>query len=166
MKLKTRKFKNKALSSIVRNALSFYLEYLLPQSKVKRLDIEVVNRQDIPFEAACMKIGGGQYLIEIRDDIANYLEVLLITLAHEAVHIKQYCTGELNIAYTKHDVIDVWKGKRYRNTDYDDQPWEQEAYGLEQPLYIDYMSACYSNGFITKILTLTTPDSAETAVDF
>lgn len=87
----------------------------------------------------------------------------MVTLAHEVVHIKQYCTGELSIAYTKYSAIDVWKGKRYRETDYDNQPWEWEAYGLEQPLYVEYISACYANGFINKIALLNT---AETAVGY
>jgi len=160
MKLKTLKFKNKLLSNVIRDSLGFYLNNLLPESKTKRLTIKVVSKPNIAFDASCEKTGRFQYLIEVKSAILDDIDLLLISLAHETVHIKQYTTKELSVAYTKHEAVDVWKGKRYRETNYDNQPWEKEAYDAEQNLYINYLSACYANGFISKIVTLNSTKTA------
>ena len=54
---------------------------------------------------------------------------MMKTLAHEMVHAKQYLRGELN-GYSN-----SWKGKRLKTYEYDNQPWEKEAYKLEDKLY-------------------------------
>ena len=59
---------------------------------------------------------------------------LMVTLAHELVHAKQYIRGELS---GKHR---AWRGKCHVNTQYDQLPWEQEAYQWEQTLYDIYWS--------------------------
>jgi hypothetical protein len=54
------------------------------------------------------------------------------TLAHEITHLKQYLYKELNEQMT------LWKGQRVSEDDYvnyDDRPWEQEAYNMENKLY-------------------------------
>jgi hypothetical protein len=67
---------------------------------------------------------------------------MLLVLAHEMVHVKQYAKGELK------DFVRVkrvkWKGKVYNEEklDYWEQPWEIEAHGREKGLYYkftDYM---------------------------
>jgi hypothetical protein len=57
------------------------------------------------------------------------------TIAHELVHIKQYLYNELNEQMT------IWQGKKVSEDDYvnyDDRPWEREAYNMEKTLYESY----------------------------
>ena len=56
-------------------------------------------------------------------------ESMMQTLAHEMVHAKQYLRGEL-CGYSM-----SWKGKKPRNYQYENAPWEKEAYKLEAELY-------------------------------
>ena len=55
-------------------------------------------------------------------------------LAHELVHAKQFIKGEL------HPTLNKWKKykKDYTKTPYLKQPWEKEAYKLEEELFNKY----------------------------
>lgn len=60
-------------------------------------------------------------------------ETILRTLAHEMVHAKQFIKGELKRA--RADTV-LWKNKKYDwSEDDDDNPWEVEAYALENEVY-------------------------------
>jgi hypothetical protein len=50
------------------------------------------------------------------------------------VHVKQYAKGELKERY-KYGHKQLWKGKDHSDTDYWDQPWEKEAYKLQDEMY-------------------------------
>lgn len=60
---------------------------------------------------------------------------MLITLAHELVHAKQFLRGEL-ISYGKI----IWMKRDFSKIklDYFDLPWEVEAYELERDLFEKY----------------------------
>lgn len=62
------------------------------------------------------------------------IEQILITLAHEMVHVKQRARGQLKY-YTDHKgkTVCLWMGKRYK-TEYYDSPWEIEAFSRERVL--------------------------------
>lgn len=60
------------------------------------------------------------------------MEQMLITLAHEMVHVKQRAKGQLKSRYNrKGDVVWSWMGRDY-NTHYFDSPWELEAFSRER----------------------------------
>ena len=68
-------------------------------------------------------------------------ETILIMLAHEMVHVKQYAYKQL-----KHNVRSlekvIWKG-RYVNekkVKYERLPWEREAFSMEDGLFIMYVA--------------------------
>jgi hypothetical protein len=64
---------------------------------------------------------------------------MLLALAHEMVHVKQYAKGELK------DYLRVnkckWLGETFDTDeiDYWEQPWEIEAHGREKGLYVKYL---------------------------
>ena len=144
MKIKTRKFKNRILSRFIREATEFYLQRLLPRSKYSKIVIDVIGRDIIDSEGSCEPVDVNRYVIELKKGMS--LELSLITLAHEIVHVKQYAQKELKVIHIRNDLVDVWKGKRYRNVDYIDQPWEQEAFSMDEDLYHDFLSECYATG--------------------
>lgn len=66
-------------------------------------------------------------------------ELLLETLAHEMVHVKQDARGERKERYKGGHRL-FWKGKDHTKTPYSKQPWEREAYRLEKKLLAEYLS--------------------------
>lgn len=58
-------------------------------------------------------------------------ERLIITLAHEMVHVKQYARGQ--ITHSKNKRARYWMGKKVK-AEYYDQPWEVEAFSKERVL--------------------------------
>ena len=53
-------------------------------------------------------------------------------LAHEMVHARQFLRGQLNC-----DGAWKWKGRMADGYEYENQPWEKEAYRLERILFLD-----------------------------
>jgi len=62
------------------------------------------------------------------------LDEMMLNLAHELVHAKQFIRGEL------HPTLHKWKKfkKDYANTPYFKQPWEKEAYLMEDKIFKQY----------------------------
>ena len=61
--------------------------------------------------------------------------VLLKTLAHEMVHVKQYALGTLDSF--KGDPL--WNSKLHKTTSYYDLPWELEANGYEAIMFFKFI---------------------------
>lgn len=55
---------------------------------------------------------------------------MIVTVAHEMVHVGQMARGELRVAYESGTPITYWKG-RPTKVAYQNQPWEIEASALE-----------------------------------
>jgi|TARA_B110001454_G_scaffold43183_1_gene42267 hypothetical protein len=82
-----------------------------------------------------------EFLIELDASMKHPFDQILIWLAHEMVHLKQFVRGEL-FDYETGSV--QWKSKRYsRDTNYSKQPWEKEAYRLEEKLYKEFAEWYY-----------------------
>jgi hypothetical protein len=78
------------------------------------------------------------YTITINKNLSK--RAMLLALAHEMIHVKQYAKGELK------DYLRVnkskWKGQIIdpNEVDYWDQPWEIEAHGGERDLYYKFIN--------------------------
>ena len=82
------------------------------------------------------------FLIELHTNMDE--DLYIQTLLHELWHMYQHVIGKLR---DKRGVR-LWKGIDYSNTDYEDQPWEQEAHTMEEVLYSDFLTemtklSCY-----------------------
>lgn len=64
-------------------------------------------------------------------DTALDMEKLIITIAHEMVHVKQYAKGQMS--HTKNQRGRLWMGQKIK-TEYYDSPWEIEAFTKERVL--------------------------------
>ena len=60
----------------------------------------------------------------------EYAEMMQ-TLAHEMVHVKQYFRKELDGSNCRFK----WKGRNANGYQYENQPWEREAFRRESDLY-------------------------------
>ena len=79
---------------------------------------------------------GREFSIQLRAE--QTFPEMILTVCHEMVHVRQMARGELKeVGITlggKHH-FRKWKGKKIRNNmDYAKQPWETEAYKLQDPL--------------------------------
>jgi hypothetical protein len=137
MKIQTRGFKNKILINYVRSATKFFVDQLIPPKLSEKLDLRVVLRKVSDADGKCLKEEKYKYFIELDKDLS--FESLLLTLAHEIVHVKQYVTMELKMWNIQGKDVDVWRGRRFRNLDYEQQPWELEANDLEESLYQNFI---------------------------
>ena len=66
-------------------------------------------------------------------DSALDSELLISTLCHEMVHVKQFALGQTQVKYHGKKATFYWMGKRVQ-ADYWDQPWEQDAWRRERVL--------------------------------
>jgi len=73
----------------------------------------------------------GPTVIGMNIDTALDTERLIIALAHEMVHVKQYARGQ--ITHGKNLNSKFWMGKKFRGHYYD-LPWEVEAFSKERVL--------------------------------
>ncbi len=101
---------------------------LMPRLKrTVYIDIDVVTECDNGTSALCW---GDNEEIQIElarecNGIKYTVDEMMLHLAHELVHAKQFIKGELHPSLLK------WCQQDYSNTPYSKTPWETEAYRLE-----------------------------------
>ena len=131
--------KDKRLEEYIHRAITFYGEQLISKRILNNICI------DVSFDDDMTDLGGASiegfntakkprdFLIEISNKVGA--KSVLMTLAHEMVHIKQYAYCETN------EYLSKWKGVHIDSDaiDYYDLPWEIEAYGKEQGLFSGFV---------------------------
>jgi len=127
---------------IIKRAVKFYADYFdITKNKVDLLlDFERNLQKNQGDEAYCVNEGGGKYTITIDSTFSK--RKILIALAHEMVHIKQYVKRELS--YNERKKVSRYKGQVYKEEtmNYWDMPWEIEAFGRELGLYRQFVDYC------------------------
>jgi hypothetical protein len=82
-----------------------------------------------------------EFMIELDTSMRHPFDQILTWFAHEMVHLKQFVRGEL-CDYA--DCRVQWKSKTFgEKLKYNDQPWENEAYRLEDRLYGEFAEWYY-----------------------
>lgn len=111
------------------------LTFLMPRLRRNvDIDIEIVNKiaDDPSHYAQCSgdKNSADITLCRYNENGVRFtLDEIMLNLAHELIHAKQYFKKELS------PVKHTWKGKDHSKTSYARQPWEKEAYKLECKIY-------------------------------
>jgi hypothetical protein len=124
--------RNKEHRALIESVVLFFEKELKLQKS--RYMLEVRTKYNMSVTDDCRghvtKLGP-QYLIMFVDSKLDF-ERLILTLAHEMVHVKQYAKGQVkNI--TGRTQTRYWMGKKVRKSYYD-QPWELEAFSKERIL--------------------------------
>ena len=126
--------RSKDKRELIKAVASLYAQTLNVDNSKYELTIATVSGL-----AKADKINGGvcligpKYLLMTLDSRLD-IEQLMITLAHEMVHVKQYAKGQLKVKYNrKCEPRFIWMGRKY-NKDYYDMPWEIEAFSRERIL--------------------------------
>jgi hypothetical protein len=136
--------------SIVRNALNFYLDILVSKRLKDGLTIRVKVTKDlletdsVEGDVVPQDLADGrrprEFDMRIHYHNATRFDEVLIAIAHETVHIKQFARSELS-SYSSNNK-QRFQGKLYSVGDDDaywDLPWEIEAHGRERGLYMRYI---------------------------
>jgi hypothetical protein len=150
MILTTRGKPTKMPLKLCREAVRFYANYLLQKRTFQNIHVELCfSNNDLASsdhgaaEWVDTNIRGREFLLTVRPSLGKRL--MLLTLAHESIHIKQYATGELidYLNQPNHNKC-KWKGKVYNDArsflQYWELPWEIEAHGREKALYYNFLT--------------------------
>ena len=118
-------------------AVHEYVDRLIHKLELGRryaseLSIKFVTECDDGVEGLCS--GGPRWAdIEIARSCSGHKQKffeMMITLAHEMIHVKQYMKGEMS-----DDPNAIWHGRNHNQTPYTKQPWEVEAHKNEHELF-------------------------------
>lgn len=144
MYLKTKGKPSKVAIKICKDALKFYGRQLLGDNLYHRVSIDLFFDKDLiksNVYAYCdwedSNYKAKEFTIAVDPTLGK--RSMLIAIAHEMVHVKQYAKGELkdymrnNKSKWKSEIIDP------DQLDYWEYPWEIEAHGREKGLYVKFM---------------------------
>lgn len=118
----------------LKRAVAFYADYLMrDHSKINlQLKFEKDLQKNYKDEGWIVAEGGRNYTIVIDSKFGK--RKLLIALAHEMVHLKQYHSRKLT--FNERKKLHRFDGNTYpENAFYWERPWEIEAFGRELGLY-------------------------------
>jgi hypothetical protein len=131
----------KLQKELARELVTFVKDKYL--SNYTTLDIELTIKKNLSEETGaegfCFAVESARprtFEIEIDKDLS--ITKFIKTVIHELVHVRQYAKGEL-IDYSRGRAKVSWKGKDYTKTSYSRQPWERQAYRLQESLYNEFM---------------------------
>ena len=143
----------KKTRKLVESAVWDYAERMMSTRLVKTLVLNINLIRNYTEKEGCegsciwdywddLKKTPREFTIELDSSIS--IRNILINLAHEMVHVKQWVKGEM-YEYSKSNMVRFMKKKYDMNDmDYYDYPWEIEAFGCQLGLFIRW---CESNGF-------------------
>ena len=144
---------NKAVREMITDASWFYAEKLMGKRLINNLELNINLKRnmfkDENTEGTAIwedeSYRPKEFTIEL--DSTCVIRNILITLAHEMVHIKQWAKGEM-YEYAEPGKVRFMKTKYDMNDlNYWDFPWEIEAFGKQLGLFVRF---CEDNGFANR----------------
>ncbi len=142
---------NKELYQAVGSAALYYGALLLGTRMVTNIYLDIKLTKDLKKKEKaygyCHIVDDDlnkprEFMIELDASMRYKFSDILIWLAHEMVHLKQFVRKEL-CDYETGRV--QWKSRSFGKVHYDDQPWEKEAYRLEEKLYEEFVGWYYES---------------------
>lgn len=118
------------------NIVNWFFANYLPRHKIDLIIVHRGLKRDHVYGWANIEDSDSRprtFVIELQSNMdgVNYSK----TLFHELWHVYQWVRGDLREKGLKR----IWKGMDHTETDYADQPWEQEASFMENILYAYYL---------------------------
>ena len=136
---------NKAVRKLVEHATWYYAEKLMGLRLMDGLEITINLKKNLLVkegnEGSVIWEDDGfrpkEFTVEL--DSTVKIRNLLITLAHEMVHVKQWAKNEM-YEYLNTLGMVRFKGEKIhlKETEYWDYPWEIEAYGKQLGLFVRF----------------------------
>lgn len=120
--------------SDTKECIGMIIKYLEQELKLKNSSwtVDVRTKRGMRFEGTrgCVTYVAPKYLVMVLDSGLDY-ERLVLTIAHEMIHVKQYARGQIKHKLGRKTYY--WMGKPIRKQ-YFEQPWELEAFSKERIL--------------------------------
>ena len=144
---------NKTTRKIVELAAWWYAEKLMGKRLIAGLDININLKKTLldkdGHEGTAIwedeSIRPKEFTITL--DSGCTIRNILITLAHEMVHVKQWAKGEM-YEYVERDMVRFNNTKfNMSNINYWDYPWEIEAFGRQLGLFVRF---CEDQGIANR----------------
>ena len=135
---------NNKTRKLVKTAAWWYAEKLMGKRLLRSLEITINLKKNLldkdGHEGTAIweddNIRPKEFTISL--DSTCTIRNILITLAHEMVHVKQWAKGEM-YEYAEQDMVRFNKTKfNMANIDYWDYPWEIEAFGRQLGLFVRF----------------------------
>ena len=136
---------NKAVRKLIESAAWFYAERLMGKRLMESLEITINLKKNLLSkegnEGSAIWEDDGHRPREFTIELDSTVKIrnILITLAHEMVHVRQWAKNEM---YEYMNTVDLvrFKGEKIhlKETDYWDYPWEIEAYGKQLGLFVRF----------------------------
>ena len=121
----------------VESMIHYCVKMLMPRMKTLEINVKMTTPKGAM--GYCLMEDKREFEIEL--DRKLKLRPLLLTVAHEMVHVKQYARREMQ-DYMINDTHHKWKDSLVPdNTNYWDLPWEIEAHGRELGLFVRWCEA-------------------------
>ncbi len=144
MNIRIRGDASKRFQRIVKEACEFALGHFFDREALRKISIRVVLRPDLlkttGFRGFCLfpnNTSARNFTIHLHSSVIH--PIMLLSLFHELVHIKQFIQADLT--YSSSTDKYRWAGKwaNFNKCHYYDLPWEIEAHGREKGLYIRWV---------------------------
>jgi hypothetical protein len=133
IEIKIRGAKDISLRKTLRAASEFFIKDLMPRKR--RLKVSVICKNHLEgLYGECHYVSAKEHTFKIYLDVSYDINDVLSTLAHEFVHVRQFCKKELNMT----DSYARWQGEIYSYDTNSSEPWEEEAMELEAILLDKY----------------------------
>lgn len=89
----------------------------------------------------CFEADKRDFIVDVHKKIEEYESPAeyIKTFLHELVHVWQYTTGTCK--FTNGGKC-YWKGKDYTSAPYSKQPWERQAFRMQESLYEELAKEC------------------------
>lgn len=126
----------------LKSATHYYIHKLYEFGSVPEVEVELCfcpNTYMSGFDAFCSPLDYDDpnpqiFLIDLNEECTE--QELLIAIAHEMVHLRQFNTGQLKFEIGRD--YQIWMGRKVKKLEeetYRSSPWEMEAFDLEDKLY-------------------------------
>jgi hypothetical protein len=133
---------HKSQRKLVSDVADFMYEKYLKRYTSLFVSIAITKNlvRDEDMDGSCLALDFSRPReFEILVDSKLPTKCFIKTVIHEFIHVKQYATGELTERY-RGLAKRTWKNTDHTRTPYSKQPWEREAYRLQESLYKEFMS--------------------------
>jgi hypothetical protein len=136
--------KDRSLVKLLKMATRSFSDELLSPQLAKNISVRI-EVKDLKDAGGYCDPGDDNYPFPPREFTIELAKAkkrihMFLALAHEMVHLKQFAKGEMKDKFYKRKYVKVWQGQYYEeNISYWDQPWEIEAYGLENSLVAKFL---------------------------
>ena len=139
--------------NLAEDVAHFCIDELMPRMRTLEIEIHLTKCQEEGGEACCYPLMQTNPPRDFRIDIDHRIykpfakkaakseyDDFVSTICHEMVHAWQWATGVLEdkVTATAYGYKTLWKGKDYSFTPYSRQPWERQAYRMQESLLHKY----------------------------